>query len=125
MRVYVTQQDINEGEPGQGEKCAVALALKRIGFCQVFVAGVNDYTACIYTRDKFPKKFWLSREVTAWLRRFDILGMSNMRHGIEPISFDVPGLEKELPPPEMEVAVEELEHAHEVRVEEAQPCMST
>jgi len=79
FRLTVTQENIHNGCIGNEENCAIALALREMGFHHVWV---SDYEAVFYTdREKYKAK--LPNQAFTFMCCFD-----NMVR-VDPATFDL------------------------------------
>lgn len=83
--VTVLQDDIDQGEPGSAQKCAVALAVLRdVPAARQRFAGVGPGSLVWYTgRPGVSCELQVPDEVTRFIRQFDF------GHQVEPFKFEV------------------------------------
>lgn len=81
MRIEVTQEDIENGQRGSGDRCPIARAVLRN--LRVIPAGLYVGSQAIETDEEWID---LPREARAFIRAFDSLGSNQPL----PFAFDLP-----------------------------------
>lgn len=83
MRIEVTAEDIANGDCGNPQSCALALAFQRHGISRPWVCGVGAKLGRASLNRKGHARIYLPPEAQLFARQFD------ERKPVEPFAFDL------------------------------------